>query len=144
MADVTIQLPPNSGGPLLDAETYVNSASNTVDRERVAYVPGTPTKAQTTMVNSTPASSGNNILVAASASTTVRLMRMVLVASAPVSVELTDTGSVVMGPFPLQTGGSIVLDDTGEPWFVGAAGNPLDVNLSAAVSVQVTAWYTQS
>jgi hypothetical protein len=142
--DTTVVLPPNSGGPSLDAEQYTQKSSTVVDRERIASVAGTPTAAQTTMTNSTPAGAGNNVVVAAVGGQTIRLMRMILVASAPVSVEITDTGSVVMGPFPLQTGGSIVLDDSGEPWWVGASGNPLDINLSAAVSVQVTVWTTQS
>jgi hypothetical protein len=143
--DATIVLPSSSGGPTLDAETYSNASSTTVDRERVASVPGVPTKQQTTPVNVLASASGANVIVAGVGGQTVRVMRMLLVAAAPVNVDFRDGASTILsGPFPLGTNGAIVLDDDGEPWCVTSSGNGFEIGLSAAVNVQTTVWYTQS
>jgi hypothetical protein len=144
MTDTSLQLPPNSGGPLLDAENYTGTVGAVI-RERVAFVAGTPSLGQTTIANSTFSSSGANVVVAAVASQTVRIYRLLLVVSSPTNVEFLDGGSTVLaGPFPLQTNGTIVLDDSGEPWFITSAGNAFEVNLSVSVTVCCTVWYTQS
>jgi len=101
--DQTITLPSSTGGPTLDAEQYVNAASTTVTRERTAVIPATPTKAQTTIDNNTVSASGNTIIVAAVASQTVRIFRMLLVAQGQVSVSFTDGASTVLaGPYVLD------------------------------------------
>jgi|HubBroStandDraft_2_1064218.scaffolds.fasta_scaffold34097_3 hypothetical protein len=48
------------------------------------------------------------------------------------------------GPYTLQAGGAIILDDSGEPWFINSDGNALEINLSAAPTAQGAVWYTQS
>lgn len=143
--DATIPLPSSSGGPTLDAELYTNDASTVVDRERIATVPGIPSKSQTTLDNNNVSASGDNVLVAGISAKTIRVMRLLLIASAPVTINFKDgAGTTLMGPITLGSGGSIVLDDTGEPWFVTSAANDFILNLSAAVQVTCTLWFTQS
>ena len=143
--DTTVVLPPNSGGPSLDAEQYTQKSSTVVDRERIASVAGTPTAAQTTLANVAVSSSGATVVVAAVGGQTVRVMRMMLTTLHPVNIEFLDGASTVLaGPFVLQAGGAIVLDDSGEPWFVTSSGNAFEINLSVAGTVQVSVWYTQS
>jgi hypothetical protein len=48
------------------------------------------------------------------------------------------------GPYTLQAGGAIILDDSGEPWFINSDGSALEINLSAAATAQGAVWYTQS
>lgn len=143
--DATITLPSASGGPTLDAEQYTNASSTVVDRERIAVVPAAPTGTQLSIANVTLSSSGAGVVVAGSASKTVRVMRMLLVSATPLSVDFRDGASTILsGPFPLGTDGAIVLDDSGEPWFTTSSGNGFEIGLSVAGSVQVTVWYTQS
>lgn len=143
--DTTITLPSTSGGPTLDAETYTNDSSTSVDRERIACIPGSPTAMQTTPANVAFTNSGNTQVVAGQASQSIRIMRMLLSVNAPTNIEILDGAStVLLGPYYLGAGGSIVLDDSGEPWSVGTDGNALNVNSSVAVNGTITVWYTQS
>lgn len=144
--DATIPLPVVAvAAETLDAEQYTNKSATTVDRERIAVVPGAPTAAQTTLVNVAVSASGATVLVAAVAAQTVRVMRMMLTTLNPVNIEFMDGGSTVLaGPFVLQAGGSITLDDSGEPWFITSSGNAFEINLSVAGTVQVAVWYSQS
>lgn len=144
-ADATIVLPPNSGGPTLDAEAYTNDESVATNRERIAVCPGAPTAGQTAIANVTASSSGNTSVVAGVSSQNIRVMRILMTVASPTNIEFLDGAStVILGPYVFQANGSMVLDDDGEPWFIGSDGNALNINLSAASTVQVTVWYTQS
>lgn len=144
-ADATIQLPPNSGGPILDAEAYTNDESTATNRERIAVCPGAPTAGQTSIANVAVSNSGNTALVASQTSQSIRVMRILMTVASPTNIEFLDGAStVILGPYVFQSNGSLVLDDDGEPWFVGSDGNALNINLSAASTVQCTVWYTQS
>jgi len=145
MTDSTIQLPPNGGGPILDAEQFTNSGSTVTNRERMAVVPGIPQTGQTTPVNANQSASGDTTVVAGTAAQTVRIYRLVLSVSAPTNILFKDGASTTLaGPYYLQAGGTITLDDSGEPWFITSAGNGFVVNSSNAVAYTVTAWYTKS
>lgn len=144
MTDTSLQLPPNSGGPLLDAETYTGTVGAVI-RERVAFVAGTPSLGQTTIDNNTFSGAGANVIIPAVAAQTVRIYRMLLTVSGVTNVEFMDGASTVLaGPFPMINGGSIILDDSGEPWFITSEGNAFEVNLSSGVSTCCVVWYTQS
>jgi hypothetical protein len=110
----------------------------------VSVVPGLPTTGATTRTNTTTSSSGWTSLVAGSGSTTIRLWRMIVSVNEATNVSLGDGTTIFEGPYYLQAGGSIVLDISGEPWYVGASGAALEINSSNAVSLTATTWTTQS
>ena len=107
-------------------------------------IPGAPVSGLTTLYNITTSSSGWTSLVTGVAAQTIRLMRMVLSVSATTVVEIGDGTNVFGGPYYLNGGGSITLDDSGEPWFKTGSGASLEVNSSNAVAITVTVWVTQS
>ena len=145
MSDSTIQLPPNSGGPILDCETFTNSASVSTNRERIATCPGIPNVGQTTIANVAGSASGNTSIVASGGgSTTIRVMRLLLSVASPTNIQLMNGASLAMGPYYLQGGGSITLDDTGEPWMVCSAATAFQINSSNTVNYTCTVWYTLS
>jgi hypothetical protein len=72
-------------------------------------------------------------------------MRLILTTASPTNIDFLDGGSTLMGgPYTLQAGGAIILDGSGEPWFINSDGNTLEINLSAAATAQGAVWYTQS
>lgn len=93
-------------------------------------------------------SSGDNTVVAGTASQTIRVFRLVLVAASAVNVTIKNgtAGTALTGAIPLKANGSISVDVPleGEPAFVSASGGNMVVNLSSGVTV--TGWidYTKS
>lgn len=144
MTDATIGLPTTSGGQTLDVERYTNAASTVTDREAIALAPAAPSLAQTTRANVAFTSSGNTQVIAGVGGKTIRIMRLLLMVSAATNIEFMDATSAVFGAYPLLANGSIVLDNTGEPWMTIATGDAFQVNSSNVVTGICTVWYTQS
>lgn len=91
-------------------------------------------------------SSGDNTVVAGTASQTIRIFKLVLVAASAVNVTVKDGASTSLtGAIPLAANGSLAVDDSsGEPEFITSSGNGFIVNLSSAVTVTGWVQYTKS
>lgn len=102
--------------------------------------PGMPTTKQLTQASVSVAASGDNTLVAATASQTTRVFRLYLVNSGTVKVDAKFKSATTdkTGAMSLYPGGTICLDFDGEPWFVTGANEAFILNLSAAA--QISGW----
>jgi hypothetical protein len=104
-----------------------------------------PSTGLLTHANVTGSSSGNTTLVSGVAGKKIYLYRMLLSVNGATNVEIVDSTSstVLLGPYYLTgAGGSVVLDNTGEPWAITTViGDTMAVNLSAAQSFTVDVWY---
>lgn len=92
------------------------------------------------------AASGDNTVIGATAGQAIVIMRMNMIASAPVTATIKDgVGTTLMGPFPMIAGTPVTFDwaSNSEPWFVTSAGNAFIVNLSSAVAVSVRGSYSK-
>jgi hypothetical protein len=103
-----------------------------------------PTTAQLLSASINAAASGDNALIAAVAAKTSRVMKLFLIAKAPVDIKFRDGTTDLDGVISLQAGGSITLDFDGEPWFVTSVNTAFNLNLSAAVQVSGRIYYSQS
>lgn len=104
-----------------------------------------PTVAATTSAAINFAASGDNTVVAGTASQTVRVHKLFLIATSAVNLKFKDGASTDLTPaLPLQAGAGIVLDFDREPWFVTTAANAFVVNLSGAAQVSGRIYYTKS
>lgn len=106
--------------------------------------PGLKTTEQLTRAAISFASSGDNTVVAASASNKFRLYAILLTVATPVAVKLGEGGPTYWtGAMTLSAGGGIVLAQQGEPHFITSAVNKAFlINLSAAVQCSGVVWYT--
>lgn len=103
-----------------------------------------PTTSQLTQASISAASSGDNTLVSATAAQTARIFRIVLVASGAVSIKFKTGSTDLTGAMSLVSGGAIVLDMQSDPWFVTGTNEAFIANLSAAVQISGSIWYTKS
>lgn len=104
-----------------------------------------PTSGITTRAAINVASSGDNTLIAAVSSQTIRVHKLFLVVSGAVNIKFKDGAGTDFHPaLPMQAGGGFVLDFDQEPWFVTSTNTALVLNLSAAVQVSGRIYYTQS
>ena len=85
-------------------------------------------------------SSGDTALVTATSSQTTKVYRLILMAAAAVTVQFKD-GSTVLLELPLAANQGVVLDFTQYPFLTTSANTALNINLSAAVSVQGRIYY---
>lgn len=86
-------------------------------------------------------SSGDNEIVAASASLVTWVYRIFLVAAGDVTIKFRDGTTDLTGAMTLKAGGSITLDLDGEPWFTTSTNTAFQINLSAAVQVSGRIYY---
>ena len=98
--------------------------------------PGRPTTAGLTNASLSFATLGDNTLVSATVSQTIRVFRLVLVVEGDVGVKLMTGVTNLTGVMKLKDGGSIILDFDGEPWFVTGSNEAFIANLDAAVNVR--------
>jgi len=90
------------------------------------------------------AASGDNAIVAASGGLIVRIYAILLVCATPVGVKFIDTTPTnLTGVMTFGVGGGLFLGQQGEPHYSTAVGKGFSINLSAAVQVSGTVWYTQ-
>lgn len=90
--------------------------------------------------------SGNNTLIAGTVGQTIRVFAIDLMMAGAVNIKFRDGASTDLSAAqPFYAGGGKVLDPfpSGDPLFVCTAGNDFVLNLSAAVAVTGTIWYTK-
>lgn len=89
------------------------------------------------------ASLGANTIVAADATKSISVRRLVFVVGGEVTVTIKSGSTALTGPMQYTNGGGLVLDfDEDHPWFVANAGEALVFDLSAAVQVSGRIWYS--
>lgn len=92
-------------------------------------------------------SSGENTLISGTASQTIRVFKIALVAASAVNVSFKNAagGTSLTGAIPLTANGAMVLESNdGEPLFVSATAGAFILNLSAAVAVTGFIQYVKS
>lgn len=105
--------------------------------------PTPPLTSAYTPLNTSFSSSGDNTVVAATASQTTRVFAIALTFATPVDVAIKDGAGTTLGVFQQIT--SLVLDPLGaSPRYVTTANTAFIINLGAAVSAKGTIWYTKS
>jgi hypothetical protein len=88
--------------------------------------------------------SGDNTVIAAVASQIIRVYRLLLVITTGTAVSFKDgASSVLAGPMPIGSNGAIVLDFSGDPWFVTTAGNAFIINEGTGSASGGAIWFTQ-
>lgn len=103
-----------------------------------------PLAARLSMAPINVAASGDNLLLSGTALQTIRVFRVVFVASAAVNWKFRN-GTSDFWPFlPAVANTAVLFDFDGEPWYVTSAGNALQLNLSAAVQVSGAFYYMKS
>jgi hypothetical protein len=92
----------------------------------------------------TPAAAGDTQLVAAQgAGLFIKVHAVLLMASATVNVKLKSGGATDISPlFPIGANGGFAAPYNEKGWFITAANDALNVNLSGAVSTAVHVLYT--
>lgn len=133
----------NTQRVVLATDIAIPAGTNTIGKTYIAYQ---TTKALTNAAVSA-SSSGENTLVSGTGSQTIRVFKLVLVASSAVSVTLKDAagGTSLTGAIPLTANGAMVLESNdGEPLFVSASSGAFIMSLSAAVQVSGYIQYTKS
>ena len=104
-----------------------------------------PTTARLTSSSVSVSASGDNTLVTGVVSQTIRVFRLVLVFNAAVNIFFKDsTPTTFTGTMNMTANGTMVLDFSGEPWFVAASGKNFVINLSSAQQVSGIIYYVQS
>jgi hypothetical protein len=110
--------------------------------------PGSPKTANWSSAAITFSALGANVIIAAVAAQTVRVMRMFIVnADAALTTQITiqdTTPTSFTGAFPLIPNGSFSARGEGEPHFISGSGKGIQINSSVAVQISGTVWYTQS
>lgn len=105
---------------------------------------GTTSRLTSAVVNAS--TSGNNTLIAGTASQTIRVFAIDLMMGGAVNIKFRDGASTDLSAAqPFYAGGGKVLDPfpAGDPLFVCSVANDFVLNLSAAVAVTGTIWYTK-
>ena len=87
---------------------------------------------------------GDNTLVSAVASQTIRLYKIQFIVAADVDIIFKDGSTALTGLMTLFAGGSYILDFDKEPWYTTSSGSALVLNLSAAVQVSGRLHFVQS
>ncbi len=84
-----------------------------------------------------------------SASNIFTTSTVLLVAGGATNITIKDSAGsgpavALTGPIPLLANGAIVLDYTGEPWWMSSASSHLIISSSAAVQISGSVGYVQS
>lgn len=133
VATVTI-----SGTPSVNAT--LQSGSNTIGK--INYATPAATVFSSTTINTS--STGDNTLVAGLSSQTVRVYRMFFVVSAATTITFKDGSLGLTGAMTFVSGGSFVIDFSGDPWFVTSPGNGFILNQSGTAQISGRVYFTQS
>lgn len=111
----------------------------------IGYVGYTlPNSSRLTQVPINVSGSGQTALVSGIGGQTIRVFRMFFIVGGSTTVKLQDASSDLTGPMSFTTGGGMVLDLSGEPWYVTGSGNAFNINSTSAVQISGTVYYTQS
>lgn len=106
-------------------------------------VPGLKTTEQLTRAAINIATLGDNTIIAASAANFYRIYAILFLCASTVAITLKDAGGSLTGAMTFGLGGGLLLNQQGEPHYIGTAVNrAFVINLSAAIQVSGTVWYT--
>lgn len=94
-----------------------------------------------TNLGATPASSGATQLIAAVAGKKFRVLSLVMITTSANSVKFQSASTDITGLFPLGANGGFTLPFNEHGWFETAAGEALNINMSAASSTGVQLQY---
>jgi len=127
----------------------VNATVSNTATTPVYTTPASPTTSQYSHAAITFSGSGDNIIVALSGSTTIRVYRIFVVngdASNSTNLIIKDsTPTNFTGAFYIASqGGSFAADGEGDPLWVAASGKNFSINSSVGVQISGEVWYTQS
>lgn len=104
-----------------------------------------PTTARLSAATIDFTSTGDNTIVAAVASQTVRVHKMFLNVSTATNITFkSGAGTSLTGAMNFPANGGIVLDFDAEPWFLAASGAAFIINQSGTAQVSGRVYYTQS
>lgn len=127
----------------VDVLTLPAIPAGTNDMGKVRF--STPTTSALTEASLNAAAAGDNTLIAGTAAQTVRVFRLFLVCAGAVNIKFKDgAGTDLTAAMTMTASGAMVLDFSGEPWFITSASNGFVLNLSAAVQVSGRIYYTKS
>ena len=134
--------------PLLAVSGAVTVSNPISLSGNVSVLPAIPSVTRLSAVVVNISASGDTTLIAGATSQTIRIMRALLVvnwAGSPLDqITFKDsTPTNFTGPMGFNNG-AITLDDSGEPWYVTAAGKGFIINQTQAGQISGTVWYTQS
>lgn len=87
------------------------------------------------------ASSGNNTLIALSATKRIMVHRLWLVVAGATALTFKNGSTELSGAVPMLSNGGMTFDITGEPWFEVDIGNAFILNSSNAVQVSGSVYY---
>ncbi len=82
----------------------------------------------------TPSSLGNNVVLAAQGTGSIRVLGLAVVTTLANNVKFQSNSSDITGTFPLAANGGLVLPFNEHGWFQTAAGEGLNINLSVATA----------
>ncbi len=100
-----------------------------------------PLKSPHSNAFATPSSLGGNAIVAGVAGKKYRVLSVVVVTTAANSIKFQSASTDISATFPLAANGGLVLPFNEHGWFETAAGEALNINLSAATSTGVQVHY---
>lgn len=106
--------------------------------------PGHPPTKVLTNAAVSASSSGDNALVSATASQTTRVFAMMLVFHGDTTAKFQSGATDLTGAMQFRAGDKLILDYTGEPWFVTGSNETFDLNLGSAVTVTGFIQYEKS
>lgn len=121
----------------------VSIIGSNVIASSVTFATPTTTVFSTATINTS--SSGDNTIVSAGGSQTVRVFRIFIVVGSSTTISIKDGSSFSMsGPMTFGAGGSYILDFDGDPWFVTSPGNNFIINQTGTAQISGRVYYTKS
>jgi hypothetical protein len=122
----------------------VDVASIAAGDNKIGRVIFNPNAAVLTSASISVASSGANELVSATGGQTTKVYAIFLVVAAAVNIKFQSAATDLTGLMTMTASGSLVLDNSGEPWFTTATNEAFNLNLSGAVQVSGRIYYVKS
>ena len=86
------------------------------------------------------AAGGDIIISPAVVQASTKLYRLLLLCGGATNITFKDGSTPLSGPLPMLANGSIVLDFSGDPWYVGSLDTNFIITSDNAVQVSGTAW----
>jgi hypothetical protein len=90
------------------------------------------------------AAGGDIVISPAVVNESTKLYRLLLVAGGATNITFKDGATPLSGPIPFSTNSGLVLDFSGDPWYIGSLNTNFIINSSSAVQVSGTAWIVVS
>ena len=138
----TISLPT---GAATAAKQLLDGHNVTIDNTSIEPIPVefVPVARDLTPAVISFSSSGDNEVIAAVASEVIRVYAILFKMGGDADIIFKNGSTALTGTMPFVQYESMILDPTDEPWYVMSTNTAFNINLSAAVQVSGTVWYTQ-